>query len=85
MVLLTLLNSKQKKMNGEQIETLIELFCQEPCLWNSQDMEYINADSKAIALQKISAVLQLPIGELHRSTHMLYVLCCCMLVITVRN
>jgi hypothetical protein len=61
-------------MNGEQIETLIELFRQETCLWNSQDADYMNADSRAKALKKMSEVLHLPAGELHRCTYMWWLL-----------
>jgi len=43
-----------KSWSGAEIEHLIELYRNERCLWDSSDADYLDADLRQAALQRIS-------------------------------
>ena len=46
--------SSMEKWTKEATRHLIDLYREEPCLWNVKTVEYRNRDRKATALQKIA-------------------------------
>jgi hypothetical protein len=44
---------------NEQMEQHIELFHEEPCLWDINDADYMNINSRTAALTRISGVMKL--------------------------
>ena len=48
-----------KSWSAAEIEQLIELYRNERCLWDSNDADYLDADLRQAALQRISTELGL--------------------------
>jgi hypothetical protein len=46
-------------LTNEQMEQHIELFHEEPCLWDINDADYMNINSRTAALTRIGGVLKL--------------------------
>jgi hypothetical protein len=46
-------------LTNEQMEQLIELFYAEPCLWDINDADYMNINSRTAALTRIGGVMKL--------------------------
>jgi hypothetical protein len=46
-------------LTNEQMEQLIELFHEEPCLWDINDADYKNINSRTAALTRIGGVMKL--------------------------
>jgi hypothetical protein len=46
-------------LTNEQMEQLIELFHEEPCLWDINDADYMNINSRTAALTRIGGVMKL--------------------------
>jgi hypothetical protein len=50
-------------LTNEQMEQLIELFHEEPCLWTINDEDYMNINSRTAALTRIGGVMKLSSGK----------------------
>jgi hypothetical protein len=50
-------------LTNEQMEQLIELFYEEPCLWDINDADYMNINSRTAALTRIGGVMKLSSGK----------------------
>ena len=50
-----------KSWSGAEIEHLIELYRNERCLWDSNDADYLDADLRQAALQRISTAFGLDV------------------------
>jgi hypothetical protein len=46
-------------LTNEQMEQHIELFHEEPCLWDINDADYMNINSRTAALTRIGGVMKL--------------------------
>jgi hypothetical protein len=46
-------------LTNEQMEQHIELFYKEPCLWDINDADYMNINSRKAALTPIGGVMKL--------------------------
>jgi hypothetical protein len=49
-------------MSNDKMEQLIELFHEEACLCNVNDMNYMNGDSKTAALGNMDDILKMSVG-----------------------
>jgi hypothetical protein len=50
-------------LTNEQMEQLIELFHEESCLWDINDADYMNINSRTAALTRIGGVMKLSSGK----------------------
>jgi hypothetical protein len=51
--------ARTSTLTNEQMEQLIELFHEEPCLWDINDAYYMNINSRTTALTRIGGVMKL--------------------------
>jgi hypothetical protein len=57
------------KLTNDQLEQLIELFCEEPCLWDVNDTDYMNVCSRTAALNRIGGIMTLSSGKYNYCNH----------------
>jgi hypothetical protein len=50
-------------LTNEQMEQLIELFHEEPCLWDINDADYMNINSRTAAITRIGGIMKLSSGK----------------------
>jgi hypothetical protein len=51
--------ARTSTLTNEQMEQHIELFHKEPCLWDINEADYMNINSRTAALTRIGGVMKL--------------------------
>jgi hypothetical protein len=51
--------ARTQTLTNEQMEQHIELFHEEPCLWDINDADYMNINYRTAALTRLSDVMKL--------------------------
>jgi len=64
-----------RRLSNVQVELLINLWQNEPSLWNSSNAAYSDGDVRKAAMSRISAALELDVGKQRCNTCVLSVYC----------
>jgi hypothetical protein len=58
-----MLMARNSNLTNDQLEQLIELFHEEPCLWDANDTDCMNVYSRTAALNRIGGIVKLSSGK----------------------
>jgi hypothetical protein len=65
----SVLMARIPNLTNDQLEQLIELFREGPCLWDVNDTDYMSVYSRTAALNRIGGIMKLSSGKYNYCNH----------------